>query len=122
MLGRLAMWLCADAGSDRVRQRVAVGPRSGVARDRDRQVLNAACIGGEVPLSGTGIDRCVLNRDRRRPNGQRAGDRHWMSAGAAGLLGSLVEVVGVNASQVLPRLPAIDVPPIDGAPAETLTL
>jgi hypothetical protein len=45
----------------------------------------------------------------------------WVVAGA-GLFALGVAVVGVSASQVLPRLPAIDVPPIVGAPADTLTL
>lgn len=45
-----------------------------------------------------------------------------MGAAAVGLLASTVAVVGVRASQVLPTLPAIDTPPIDGAPADTLTL
>src|ERR1035437_7905249 len=38
-----------------------------------------------------------------------------------GLLGSAVAVVGVSESQVVPRLPAIDVPAMVGAPAETAT-
>src|SRR6202035_5949792 len=72
--------LRAHACGDRVRQRVAVRTGGGVTRDGDRQILDTARVGGEVPLAGTGIYRRVLDRDRGRAHRQRAGNGHWMGA------------------------------------------